>query len=248
MNDTLIVSIGAALIAAILPFAVLAQDTAGSAADSGDMSESVETDSEESTGQEEDGNVSPGADTLIIGDEESDELVEPEIGTGTPGNGTELSGDTDVISVSTEMGLQSVITGKIPLIIRVSPKIDSRKAQVRWNLPRGLYTQSPEDVWYEMQEGVTREFRIDVVPTSAGRYETVVDVTAWRYDTNYVSSAAFLFEIDEELHVTPAPEGYTRNLALYRATLALLSLIAIIIAFFAVKFGIGRFRRWLAED
>jgi len=240
MNDKLIVSVAAAFFAAILPLAVLAQDTTGPAEDSAEAVGSVENEIEEVTGQVEDTAIEDDEEPVGAADMENEDNVDE--------NGAEIAGDTDVISVSTELGLQSVITGKIPLIIRVTPKIDSRKAQVRWGLPRGLYTQSPDDVWFEMQEGVIREFRIDVSPTSSGRFETVVDVTAWRYDTNYVSSATFLFEIDEDLHVTPAPDGYARNLMLYRGTLAVLSLLAIMIMFFAVKFGIKLFRKWLAED
>lgn len=239
MNDKLRVSLFAVLFSAILPLAVLAQDTMDLAEDTVIHGESVASEFDGETILDED---------AAIDDEESTGTADQENRDSQDEKNTEITGDTDVISVSTELGLQSVITGKIPLIIRITPKIDSSKAQVRWDLPRGLDTSSPEDVWFEMQEGVTREFRIEVSPASAGRYKTVVDVTAWRYDTNYVSSAAFLFEIDEKLHITPAPDGYVRNLMIYRGTLAVLSLFAIIGMFFAVKFGIRYFRKWLAED
>jgi hypothetical protein len=197
-------------------------------------------------GDDDDGGTADGeadGDTIQVVDDDSDSISEEEVE-----NGTSLSGDTDVITVSTEMGVQSVVTGKIPLIIRVTPHVDSRKAQVRWDLPRGLVSNDPVDVWFEMEKDVVREFRIEVEPAAAGNFETVVDVTAWRYDTNYVSSATFRFDIDEELTVTPPPEAYTRSLMLFRVALALMALIAIIVAIFAVKFGIKQFKQWLAED
>ena len=223
----------------VIPLTAVAQESADEQTPDMEMAEETEgPDSASSQSEDADADADDADGVDNDGQDQDEDVTEEASG----------SDATEMISISTEMGVQSVVSGKIPLLVRVTPQVDSSKAQVRWDLPRGLVTTDPVDLWFEMKEGVTREFIVNVEPLSAGNYETVVDVTAWRYDTNYVSSATFRFDIDDGLVVTPAPEEYTRSLMLYRIVLALAALVAIIVAFFAIKFGIKQFKQWLAED
>lgn len=195
--------------------------------------------------------VGDGADEGIV---EVEEEVEPETTDGEPDlidEESESLEDLDgngLMKVTSEVGVQSVLSDRIPLVVTVEPRISSSKAQISWSIPRGLATNDETSIWFSMEEGVKRTFRIDVEPIVEGTYKIVVDVTAWRYDTNYVASTDLSFDIDKNLHVDPPPEEYTRNEMMFRVTVVILIILAIIGGIFGLKFAIKRFRQWLAED
>lgn len=171
------------------------------------------------------------------------------------GNGTTSTDDSSIdaedqgmFEIVSQTGVQSVLNGTIPLTIQILPKITSSKAEIVWEVPRGLSSSNDTDLWFSMEENVPRSFRIDVLPENAGRYVVVADVTAWRYDTNYVASAEYEFEIDEALRITPVQPEYSRNMMIF--TIAKVVGVGVIgvALFFGVKFGIRMYKKWMATD
>ena len=160
-------------------------------------------------------------------------------------NDAQRQGMFEVVS---EIGTQKVFGGAIPLTIHILPKIDSSKAEVLWDVPRGLTTGDETDRWFTMVEDSPRSFTIDVLPSKSGRYVVVVDVTAWRYDTNYVASVEFDFVIDNDLHVTPAQPEYVRNRTIYSIGMIVGGALAAGLLVIGVKFGIRKYRSWMAAD
>ncbi|MDD3662038.1 MAG: hypothetical protein PHG63_03140 [Candidatus Dojkabacteria bacterium] len=154
----------------------------------------------------------------------------------------------EVLDVEMYVGTQSVFNNTIPLYVRVLPKVSSTRAQISWHVPRGLVAEDPEELWFSMEEDVEQVFRIDVSPQSSGSYRIVVDVTAWRFDTNYVSSTDVSFVIDETLHISPAPADYVKNIMIYRIVTVILVVLAAAGLFFGAKFAIRRFKQWLSQD
>jgi hypothetical protein len=153
-----------------------------------------------------------------------------------------------ILSLEIEMGTQSVLSGKIPLTVTVTSTIDSNKAAITWDLPRGLAAYGQQEEWFRMEADVPYSFTVEIEPKQSGNYSIVVDVTAWRYDTNYVTSGEFEFQIDEQLHITPAPEAYTRSLMIFRVGVVAGVAAGIVVLIFLVKFGIKRFKTWMAQD
>lgn len=154
----------------------------------------------------------------------------------------------DLFEIELAVGTQSVISGKIPLYLYVKPKIDSSKAQVQWEIPRGLNPLSATEEWFEMKEDKGKVFTIYVEPETAGHYEVLVSVTAWRYDTNYVGSSEVVFDIDANLKITPQTAEYQRNNILLIVGVVVLSVSGCVGAVFLVKFVMKRFKKWMAED
>ena len=54
--------------------------------------------------------------------------------------------------------------------------------------------------------------------------------------------------IDDNLHITPAPEAYTRSALIFRVSILAGTVIGVIVLVFLVKFGLKRFRTWMAQD
>jgi hypothetical protein len=153
-----------------------------------------------------------------------------------------------MFEVTAEIGTQKVLGNSIPLTITIDPRIDSNKAEVLWDVPRGLETEDETDRWFTMVENSTRSFSINVVPTELGRYVVVVDVTAWRYDTNYVGSAEFEFRIDDQLHITPAQSEYVKNRTYLTVGTVLGIAVAGALLVLGAKFGLRTYRKWMAAD
>lgn len=153
-----------------------------------------------------------------------------------------------MFNIETKIGTQKVIGNAIPLIVTITPTIDSKKAQVVWDVPRNLDTENDTERWYTMVKGVPRSFSIEVTPKKAGRYVVVVDVTAWRYDTNYVGSSEIELVIDDELHISPAQEEYQRNRLTLIIELAIGIVIGAIVLFLLIKFAYEKYRQWMSED
>ncbi len=155
---------------------------------------------------------------------------------------------SDIVEIDVSVGAQSVLNGKIPINVYVTPHIDSNRAEITWDLPRGLDSGEESNVWFEMQEDVDRNFTLEVMPEKSGKYKVVVEVTVWHYDTNYVASDWVELEIDENLEVTPAPEEYKRNkMMLNFAKIAGVIVVTGLVIGSGV-IGFKKFKIWMAKD
>jgi len=175
-------------------------------------------------------------------------LIDTSVEVLNPTVETDQQNASDIFTVESRIQVQSVVSGKVPLVVTITPEIDSSKAQITWDIPRGLTPDGQTDVWFAMEKGTPVSFRIDVKPDAAGAYEVVAGITAWRYDTNYVSSVRFSFDVDDSLKLTPPSVEYTRNLVLFRGGIGIFSLGLLAALFFTVKYLIARFKKWMSED
>lgn len=177
-----------------------------------------------------------------------DSYLDEELVDQTSGDSSSKAQVQGMFEISAEIGTQSVLNNEIPLTLTIRPKIDSKKAEVKWDLPRGLTARSETNRWFTMEKDVPRTFTLEVEPEASGRYVIVADVTAWRYDTNYVASAEIELQIDENLHVYPMQEEYKNN----RTIMIVLTVVGVIIAgnlvFFGAKLALNKYRQWMAKD
>lgn len=153
-----------------------------------------------------------------------------------------------MFEIVTQIGTQKVFGGGIPLTVWIMPKIDSTKAEVVWDLPRGLETKDETDSWFTMVENTPRSFTITVVPSSLGKYVIVVDVTAWRYNTNYVASKEINITIDSKLHVSPAQPEYLENRTLCMVAAGIGVSLCGVLLVVGIKFGFRKYRAWMSAD
>lgn len=163
-------------------------------------------------------------------------------------NDVVTDGVSSLFEIETAVGTQSVLSGTVPVYVYVKPKIDSTRAQLVWFVPRGLKAVTETEKWFSMEEDVGQTFMLEVEPQASGKYEIIVDVTAWRYDTNYVGTAKIDLEIDESLHVTPITGDYRRNQILLVVGGIVGGAGAAFGLYFLGKFGYRKFKEWLAKD
>jgi len=183
---------------------------------------------------------------------QEDAGADTEVGSGEDDSNEEVvednMGGASFFTIETAIGTQSVIDKKIPVYLYLKPKINSSKAQLEWNVPRGLEALSSTDVWFEMEEDVGRTFVLYVSPQSAGHYKIVINVTAWRFDTNYVDSDEIEIDIDSSLLITPQTAEYKRNNIFLTAGIVLAGGGVIVGGYFLINLLRKRFRKWMSED
>jgi hypothetical protein len=150
--------------------------------------------------------------------------------------------------IETHVGTQSVVNGNIPVFIYVKPYIDSSKAQLQWDVPRGLRAKSKTEQWFSMTEEESETFKLVISPVEPGKYEIIADMTAWRYDSNYVDSAQIEIEIDNNLLLTPRTSEYKRNQIIFTVVKVLGVIVGAFGAFILFKIGKKKFQKWMAED
>ncbi|MEA3357579.1 MAG: hypothetical protein U9Q67_04035 [Patescibacteria group bacterium] len=160
----------------------------------------------------------------------------------------EVEDSVDLFTVEASIGDQSVRTGEISLSVDITPSIDSSNAQVVWDLPRGLSTSDDIEQWFEMNSDEQQTFTINVKPENSGTYKIVVDVTAWRYDTNYVSSDQLNLEINNDLLLSPVTEEYNKRLVMYNVAKIAVGLIGLGLLGLSGKHIYKMFRKWLVSD
>lgn len=162
-------------------------------------------------------------------------------------SGDEFTGGS-FFTIETAVGTQSVLNGKIPVYLYVKPRIDSSKTQLEWNVPRGLEAVSSTDIWFEMEEDVGRTFTLYVSPQVEGYYKIIVNVTAWRFDTNYVDSEEVEIDIDSNLIVTPQTEEYKRNSVFLTVGIIVAAAAGVVGGYCMVKLLKKKFKKWMSED
>jgi len=104
---------------------------------------------------------------------------------------------------------QSAFNKYVPITIRITPNETPVKTQITWDVPDNISLKTSHSEFIEsLVKDQTYEFKARVKPTDPGTYEIVVNVTAWRHDTNYTSSESIQIEFNNNLVVDPTDTNY----------------------------------------
>jgi hypothetical protein len=158
---------------------------------------------------------------------------------------TEESPASEYVSMDVSVGLQSVFTNEIPIIVRFTPNTDSTKASIEWVLPYDLDSNSDLKQWFAVEEGTEYEVKIWVKPESVGTYSVPVNVDVWLYNSSHVSTQTISFSIDENLRLTPMPSEYMRNSILKWVAIVLLSGVVVFLLWRGWTLIYPKFKKWL---
>ena len=158
---------------------------------------------------------------------------------------TEESPDSEYVSMDVSVGLQSVFTNEIPIIVMFTPNTDSTKASIEWVLPYDLESDSNLKQWFAVEEGTEYEVKIWVKPESEGSYSVPVNVDVWLYNSSHVSTKTISFAVDEDLRLNPIPSEYVRNTVLKWIAIVLLSGVGVFLLWRVWTLIYPRFKKWL---
>lgn len=125
-------------------------------------------------------------------------------------------------------GVQNPLNKKIPLTLYITPKIDSPKTQILWNVPTTFSKDINHNEFVDLNRDQTYSYSIDVKPERTGSYGVSVSVISWQFDTNLTNTVSSTITLNKSLIVQPIDPEFT-----------LISLI-LVLAFLLVS-GIGTF-------
>ncbi len=142
-------------------------------------------------------------------------------------------------------GTQSPITKAIPYTLYITPKIDSEKTQIIWDVPSTLVVRKSHKEFVNLQKDQVYKYNINVDPQREGTYDITANVLAWKYNTNYTNSVSSTVTLSEGLVVQPVDSAYTVSILL----MVVLGIILVAIGgYVAYKFSdklIKRLKIWL---
>jgi len=130
-------------------------------------------------------------------------------------------------------GTQNPLTKTIPFTVYVTPKINSSKTQILWNVPAVFDVERKHNEFVSLTKGQTYSFSASLTPQKSGSYEISVNVISWQTDSNKANSADYKLVIDKSLTVQPVDTMYTVYIILF-----IVGVIGVfVLLFFLIKKG-----------
>lgn len=167
-------------------------------------------------------------------------------------NDSNLTSDTDEsqdlsnpFQIEMKVGTQSPWSKKVPVEVIFTPKFDSSRTQVDWDIPLGLEVEKKYQDFFDAKKGETYSVEALIDPQQPGTYNIVVNITNWGYGSNVTSSSKMTLTFDQSRIVEPRTAGFqTASTIRYIVVLGSLVLIGIGI-FFGAKKGMRSLQAWL---
>ena len=142
-------------------------------------------------------------------------------------------------------GSQNPLNREIPFTITITPKLDSPKTQILWDVPTVFTLKTKHTEFVSLEEGKTYTYSATIKPQREGAYNIVVNVISWQYDTNKTNSVKDTVTLDEGLTVQPMDTQYILTILLLVAGILIISGISIFVLIKVIKKSILKLRRWL---
>lgn len=119
-------------------------------------------------------------------------------------------------------GTQSPLTKNIPFTLYITPKIDSQKTQILWEVPSTLSARSTHKEFVSLNKDETYKFKVNIDPQRAGTYDVSASVISWQYDINYTNSVSSTVTLSNNLVVQPVDSEYSVSIMLMVALAVIL--------------------------
>jgi hypothetical protein len=111
-------------------------------------------------------------------------------------------------------GSQSPFNKSIPYTLYITPKVNSSRTQIIWEVPTTLDVRTSHKEFVNLQKDQTYSYRANLVPNRDGTYEISVNVIAWQFDTNYTNSVSSTLTLSKSLVIQPVDSEYTISIML----------------------------------
>ncbi len=142
-------------------------------------------------------------------------------------------------------GVQSPITKKIPFTVYITPKMDSPKTQITWNIPTSFKLEQKHEEYVSLKKDQTYSFSASAKPEQKGTYDITVNVISWQYNTNKSNSAYYNITLDKSLVIQPLDPKYTLLLLLFVFGVLVASGALIFVLIKSLKIIIKKVKVWI---
>lgn len=142
-------------------------------------------------------------------------------------------------------GVQSPITKKIPFTLYITPKIDSPKTQILWNVPTVFTLEQDHREFVSLEKGKTYSYTATIKPDREGTYDISVNVISWQYNTNKSNSASYSLTLNSSFVIQPRDSQYSLLVLLLVLGILLGSGLLTFILIKSVKILVKKAKTWL---
>lgn len=140
---------------------------------------------------------------------------------------------------------QSAINKSITYILTITPKIDSPKTQIVWDVPSTFKVTPKHNDFVNLSKDQTYTFKAVVFPKKEGTYDVTANVTSWQSKGNFTNSTSSTVELNKGLVVQPVDSGYTIGILLLVVSIIAASVIVLIVLKKSSSKILGRIKIWL---
>lgn len=105
-------------------------------------------------------------------------------------------------------GIQNPLNKRIPFTVYITPKIDSSRTQILWNVPTIFEVDLRHPEFVSLQKDQTYSFTSTFKPERSGSYDISVNIISWQFDSNKSNSANYNISIGDNLVVQPVDTMY----------------------------------------
>ncbi len=142
-------------------------------------------------------------------------------------------------------GIQSPLTKKIPFTIYITPKIDSSKTQILWNIPTSFVLEKNHSEFVSLNRGETYSYSATLKPEEEGSFDIAVNVISWQYNSNKSNSVNYNISLNKSLVIQPVDTMYTILVILLILGVLLLTALFIYILKKSITFFTKKIKVWL---
>lgn len=144
-----------------------------------------------------------------------------------------------------EKGSQNPLSKKIPFTLTITPRIDSPKTQILWDVPVVFSLETKHKEFVDLQKDVTYTFNANVKPNRGGSYNISANVISWQHDTNKTNTVTYTVTINDALTVQPVDSQYTLTLLIVIVSIILLSAASVFLIVKGTKKLLVKLKKWL---
>jgi hypothetical protein len=111
-------------------------------------------------------------------------------------------------------GPQSPFNKGISYTLYITPKLDSARTQILWEVPTTFETKIGHREFLNLKKNETYKYQVSIYPKREGTYEITANVISWQHDTNYTNSVSSEISLNKNLVVQPVDSEYSVTIML----------------------------------
>ncbi len=147
-------------------------------------------------------------------------------------------------NIELKKGVQNPITKKIPFKIVITPKINSSKTQILWNVPTVFTVTKNHSEFVSLIRDQTYTYSALLKPNKEGSYNISVNVVSWQTDSNKSNSADTNITLNKSLIVSPIETMYIVYILLIVLLVAGIAALIIFLLSKGIKLLVKKAKVW----
>lgn len=141
-------------------------------------------------------------------------------------------------------GVQNPISKNIPFKVVITPRINSPKTQILWNVPTVFTVTKNHSDFVSLIKNQTYTYSALLKPNKEGSYNISVNIVSWQTDSNKSNSANTNITLSKSLVISPVDTMYIVYILVIVLLIAGICALVIYILSKGIKLVIKKAKVW----